>query len=87
MQKVKHDFQLPNKEISSGNVYMIRNCFTLLTLIQTVNCMQYSERICCEFNSILKLDRKRADEISLLHTRNTSKIQKVALIEKKLFGP
>ena len=49
--------------------------------------MQYSERICCKFNSILKLDRKRADEISLLLTRNTSKIQKFALIEKKVFGP
>ena len=87
MQKVKHDFQLANKEISSGNVYMIRNCFTLFDLIQTVNCMEYSERICCKFNSILKLDRKRAYEISLLHTRNTSKIQKIALIEKNLFGP
>ena len=58
-----------------------------LILIQTVNCMQYSERICCKFNSILKVDRKRADEISLLLTRNTSKIQKFALIEKKVFGP
>ena len=29
MQKVKHDFQLVNKEILSGNVYMIQNCFTL----------------------------------------------------------
>ena len=55
-------------------------------LIQTVNCMQYSERICCVFNSILKLDRKHADEISL-DTPNTSKIQRFALIEKKLFGP
>ena len=29
MQKVKHDFQLANQEISFGNVYMIQNCFTL----------------------------------------------------------
>ena len=29
MQKVKHDFQLVNKEILSGNVYMIQHCFTL----------------------------------------------------------
>ena len=65
--------------------YRIALLFSIL--IQTVNYIQYSERICCKFNSILKLDRKRADEISLLHTRNTSKIQKVALIEKKLFGP
>ena len=29
MQKVKHDFQDANQEISFGNVYMIQNCFTL----------------------------------------------------------
>ena len=29
MQKVKHGFQLANKDISSGNVYMVQNCFTL----------------------------------------------------------
>ena len=64
-----------------------RIALLFLILIQTVKCMQYSERICCKFNSIFKLDRKRAVEISLLHTRNTSKKQKFALIEKKLFGP
>ena len=26
---VKHDFQLANKKISSGNVCMVQNCFTL----------------------------------------------------------
>ena len=31
MQKVKHDFQLANKETSSVNVYMIQNCFTLFS--------------------------------------------------------
>ena len=33
MQKVEHDFQMANQEISCGNVYMIlnswQNCFTL----------------------------------------------------------
>ena len=29
MQKVKHDFQLANKEMLSGNIYMIQNCFAL----------------------------------------------------------
>ena len=64
-----------------------RIALLFLPLIQTVNCMQYSTRICCKFNSILELDRKHADEISLItqteHFTNT----KFALIEKKLFGP
>ena len=30
MQKVNRDFQLANKEMLSGNVYMIQNCYTLL---------------------------------------------------------
>ena len=38
---------------------MVQNCFTLksqfLFNVHTVNCMQYSERICC--NSTIKLDR------------------------------
>ena len=42
--------------------------------VQTVNCMQYSEWICC--NSINKLN-----------TQDSSKPQQFALIEKKLFGP
>ena len=28
MQKVKHGFQVANREISFGNVCMIQNCFT-----------------------------------------------------------
>ena len=66
--KVKHDFQLANKEISPGNVYMIQKCFTLFdrTSCLTVICLQYSERICCTFISILKLDRN----VFKIHTRN-----------------
>ena len=30
MRKVKHDFQVANREISFGNVCMIQNCFTFL---------------------------------------------------------
>ena len=45
MQKVKHNFLLANKEISSGNVYLNT---------QTVNCMQYSEQIYC--NSMIQLE-------------------------------
>ena len=43
-----------------------RIALLFLILIQTVNYIQYSERICCKFNSILNLDRKYADEISLI---------------------
>ena len=50
-----------------------------LILIQTVNCMQYSERICCKFNSILKLDRKHADEISLITHTEHFKNSKICL--------
>ena len=50
--------------------------------------MQCSERICCTFNSILKLDRNHADKtMSLKYTQGTTKTQRFALIEKKLFGP
>ena len=52
-----------------------RIALLFLPLIQTVNCMLYSKRICFKFNSILKLDRKHADEISLItqteHFKNT----------------
>ena len=50
--------------------------------------MQCSERICCTFNSILKLDRNHADKTMLLkYTQGKTKTQRFALIEKKLFGP
>ena len=52
-----------------------RIALLFLLLIQTVSWMQCSKRICCKFNSILKLDRKHADEISLItqkeHFKNT----------------
>ena len=37
--------------------------FSILTVI----CMQYSEWICCKFNSIFKVDRNHADKTSLLN--------------------
>ena len=52
-----------------------RIALLFLILIQSVNYIQYSERICCKFNSILKLDRKHADEI--IHKRNTLKNSKI----------
>ena len=73
MQKVKDDFQQANKEILSGNVYMIQNCFTLFIVIHilinvlTVNCMQYSERICC--NS----DQTRSQSCNEINTHRTLK--------------
>ena len=69
---------------------MIQKCFTLFdrTSCLTVIYMQCSERICCMFNSILKLDRNHADKTMLLkYTQGTTKTQRFALIEKKLFGP
>ena len=52
MQKVKHDFQVTNQEISFGDVFMIQNTEWLYFLrsqfmfkIQTINCMQYSEPV------------------------------------------
>ena len=93
MQKVKHDFQLANKEISSGNVYMIQKCFTLfecnsyLTFKLSTACSTLNE-VCCTFNSILKLDRNHADKTMVLkYTQGTTKTQRFPLIEKKLFGP
>ena len=78
MQKVKHDFQLVNKEISSGNVHMIQNCFTLFlnffllefvcSYVETVNCMRFSELIYC--NSRIKLDHNHA-LTKLKYTQNT----------------
>ena len=93
MQKVKHDFQPANKEISSGNVYMIQKCFTLfecnsyLTFKLSTACSTLNE-VCCTFNSILKLDRNHADKTMVLkYTQGTTKTQRFPLIEKKLFGP
>ena len=55
--------------------------------ILTVICMQYSEWICCKFNSILKLNRNLADKTSFLkYTHGTLHKQRFALIEKKLFN-
>ena len=75
MQKVKHDFQPANKEISSGNVYMIQKCFTLfecnsyLSFKLSTACSTLNE-VCCPFNSILKLDRNHADKTSSLKYTN-----------------
>ena len=59
MQKVNCDFQLANKKMLSGNVYMIQNCYTLLDCksclmfkLSTV-CGTLNESFC---NSIIKLN-------------------------------
>ena len=51
--KSKTRFQLANQKISSGNVYMIQNCFKFLDYnssltfkLSAVYCMRYSEGIC-----------------------------------------
>ena len=36
MQKVKHDFQVPNQKISFGNVCMIQNCFIFSIVIHVL---------------------------------------------------
>ena len=54
-----------------------RIALLFLILIQTVNYIQYSERICCKFNSILKLDRKHADEIGLITQKEHFKNKKI----------
>ena len=58
MQKVKHDSQEPNQEISFGNVYMIlkswQNCFTLFDqscLMFKLSSMQYSEPVVIQTRS------------------------------------
>ena len=88
MQKVKHDFQVANREISFGNVCMIRNCFIFFRSyfmfnIQTINCMQYNSEAVV-LNSIIKLGRNHARNKNT-HGTLSSKTQWFALIEKKLF--
>ena len=59
MQKVKHDFQVANQEISFGNVYMIQNswqnCFTLFDrnscLTFKLSSSQYSEPVVIQTRS------------------------------------
>ena len=82
MQKVNHDFQLANKEMLSGNVYTIQKSYTLL---DCNSCLMFKLSTVCGtlkesalLISIIKLDRN--------HTRNASKKQQSALIEKKLLG-
>ena len=80
--KSKTRFQLANQKISSGNVYMIQNCFKFL---DCNSCLRFKLSTVCGtlkesalLISIIKLDRN--------HTRNASKKQQSALIEKKLLG-
>ena len=58
MQKVKHDSQVANQEISFGNVYMIlnswQNCFTLFDqscLMFKLSSMQYPEAVVIQTRS------------------------------------
>ena len=78
--KSKTRFQLANQKISSGNVYMIQNCFKFLGCN---SCLMFKLSTVCStlkesalLISIIKLDRN--------HTWNASKKQQFALIEKKL---
>ena len=75
MQKVKHDFQLANKEMSSGSVYMIQKCFTLNFKLSTA-CSTLNDSVVSLIQYILKLDRNHADEINLNthteHFKNTT---------------
>ena len=91
MQKVKHDFQPANKEISSGNVYMIQKCFTLfecnsyLTFKLSTACTTLND-VCCTFNSILKLDRNHADKTSSLkYTHGTLQKHNDLLLKKRSY--
>ena len=59
MQKVNRDFQLANKKMLSGNVYMIQNCYTLL---DCKSCLMFKlSTVCGTLNesfctSIIKLN-------------------------------
>ena len=56
--------------------------------VQTINCMQYNSEPVV-LNSIIKLGRNHAMKLNEINTHGTlsSKTQRFALIEKKLFGP
>ena len=61
MQKVNRDFQLTNKEMLSGNVYMIKNCYNLL---DCKSCLMFKLSTVCGtlkesalLISLVKLDR------------------------------
>ena len=76
MQKVKHDFQLADKEISSLNVYMIQNCFTFL---DRNSCLMFKLSITCStLNESIVIQKSNSIAIAQWnkHTRNNSIILK-----------
>ena len=74
MQKVKHDFQVRNREISFGNVRMIQNCFIFF---DRNSCLAFKLSTACSTTGCAKFyDKTRSQSRNEINTHTEHFVQK-----------